>query len=127
MMRLEDLDVSSGEFRELPAEVQYEIIEDLQLKLRQTSDKRLQAMLRNSETPLDFSRAQVMNLKQRNALTQQLLETTDSIGKANVTIPIRITSQKNREYVLVKDEGLEAVWGLCICDDGTAEKPIEID
>ena len=127
MMRPEDLDVNSEEFRELPTEVQYEIIGDLRLKSRQTSHKRLQAMLRNSETPLDFSRAQIMNLKQRNALTQQLLETTDSIGKANVTIPIRIASERNREYVLVKNEGADGGWVLGIRDDGTAEKPIEID
>ena len=72
MMRPEDLDVTSPEFRELPTEVQYEIIGDLRLKSRQTSHKRLQAMLRDSRTALDFSKAQIQNLKQRNALTQQL-------------------------------------------------------
>ncbi|OCB85329.1 PIN domain-like protein [Sanghuangporus baumii] len=127
MMRPEDLDVSSPAFRELPTEVQYEIIGDLRLKSRQTSHKRLQAMLRKSRTALDFSRQQIQLLKQRNALTQQLLETTDSMGKANVTIPIRIASERNREYVLMKNEDEIGGWVLGIRDDGTEDKPIVLD
>ena len=126
-MRPEDFDVASPAFRELPTEVQYEIIGDLRLKSRQTSYKRLQSMLRNAKTPLDFSKEQIKNLKQRNALTQQLLITTDSIGQAHITIPVRIASERNKEYVLIKNESEVGGWILGIRDDGTAMKPIEID
>ncbi|KAI8980218.1 hypothetical protein BD414DRAFT_114366 [Trametes punicea] len=126
-MRPEDFDVTSPAFRELPTEVQYEIIGDLRLKSRQTSYKRLQSMLRNARTPLDFSKEQIKNLKQRNALTQQLLITTDSIGKAHITIPVRIASERNKEYVLIKNEGDVGGWVLGIRDEGTASKPIEVD
>ncbi|OCH95371.1 PIN domain-like protein [Obba rivulosa] len=126
-MRPEDFDVSSPAFRELPTEVQYEIIGDLRLKSRQTSYKRLQNMLRKAKTPLDFSKEQIKNLKQRNSLTQQLLTTTDSIGKAHVSIPIRIASERNKEYVLIKNESGEGGWVLGIRDQGTRSKPIEID
>lgn len=126
-MRPEDFDVSSPAFRDLPTEVQYEIVGDLRLKSRQTSFKRLQTMLRNAPTPLDFSKAQIRNLQQRNTLTQQLLETTDTIGKANVVIPVRIASERNKEYVLVKNQGDEGGWVLGIRDEGTQAKPIVID
>jgi DNA excision repair protein ERCC-5 len=126
-MKPEDFDVTSPTFRELPTEVQYEIIGDLRLKSRQTSYRRLQNMLINAPTPLDFSREQIKNLQQRNALTQQLLTTTDSIGKAHISIPVRIASERNREYLLMKNEGEGGGWILGIRDEGTAEKPIEID
>ena len=79
-----DFDLTSESFRSLPTEVQYEIIGDLRLKSRQTSFKRLQNMLKNSETPLDFSKEQIKGLKERNRLTQKLLTTTDTIGKAQI-------------------------------------------
>ncbi|KAH8092642.1 PIN domain-like protein [Cristinia sonorae] len=126
-MKPEDFDVTSPAFRELPTEVQYEIIGDLRLRSRQTSYKRLQNMLRNAKTPLDFSKEQIKNLKQRNSLTQQLLTTTDSIGKAHVEIPIRIASERNRQYLLIKNEGEAGGWVLGIRDEGTRAKPIEID
>ncbi|EIM91084.1 PIN domain-like protein [Stereum hirsutum FP-91666 SS1] len=127
-MRPEDFDVSSPAFRELPTEVQYEIIGDLRLKSRQTSYKRLQNMLKKSRTALDFSKEQIKNLKQRNSLTQQLLVTTDTIGQAHVSIPIRVASERNREYVLIKNEGKEGGWVLGIREEGSSRaKPIEID
>ena len=126
-MRPEDFDVTSPAFRDLPTEVQYEIVGDLRLKSRQTSYKRLQNMLSKAATPLDFSRQQIKNLQQRNSLTQQLLMTTDSIGKAHITIPVRIASERNREYLLIKNEGADGGWVLGIRDEGTRTKPIEID
>ncbi|KAF8501684.1 hypothetical protein F5888DRAFT_1875010 [Russula emetica] len=126
-MRPEDFDVTAPAFRELPTEVQYEIVGDLRLKSRQTSYKRLQNMLKKSRTPLDFSKEQINNLKQRNTLTQQLLITTDTIGQAHVSIPVRIASERNREYVLIKKTDGEGGWILGIRDDGSKDNPIQID
>ncbi|KAF8632252.1 hypothetical protein AX15_001999 [Amanita polypyramis BW_CC] len=126
-MRPEDLDIASAEFRQLPTEVQYEIIGDLRLKSRQTSHARLEKILRHSRTAMDFSKAQIQGLRQRNALTQQLLITTDNIGKSHLSIPVRIASERNKEYVLVKNETEAGGWILGIRDHGTQEKPIVID
>lgn len=126
-MRPEDFDITSPAFLELPTEVQYEIIGDLRLKSRQTSYSRLQQMLQAAPTPLDFSKQQIKNLRQRNALTQQLLATTDSIGKANIEIPVRIASERNKQYVLIKNQGKDGGWILGIRDDGTKDKPIVLD
>ncbi|PPQ99161.1 hypothetical protein CVT24_009350 [Panaeolus cyanescens] len=124
----EDLDITSPEFHTLPTSIQYEIIGDLRLKSRQTSHARLQKMLRSSQTPLDFSKAQIAHLKERNQLTQRLLMTTDSIGSAHIAIPVRIASERNREYVLVKNGGMEGGWILGIRDlRGTEEQPIVLD
>ena len=126
-MRPEDFDINSAAFRELPTEIQYEIVGDLRLKSRQTSYARLQKMLQSAPTPLDFSKQQIKNLRQRNSLTQQLLMTTDSIGSAHIAIPVRIASERNKEYVLMKNEGEFGGWILGIKDIGTKEKPITID
>lgn len=126
-MKPEDFDINSPAFRELPTEIQYEIVGDLRLKSRQTSYARLQKMLQTSRTPFDFSKQQIQNLRQRNALTQQLLTTTDSIGSAHIAIPVRIASERNKEYVLVKNESESGGWILGIRDTGTREKPITID
>ena len=122
-----DIDVESAEFRALPTEVQYEIIGDMRIRSRQQSGKRLADMLRGSTTALDFSKAQIKGLSQRNALTQQLLTVTDMVGKAHLTIPIRIAAERNREYVLVKrGEEDGGGWALGI-REGTKQKPIVID
>lgn len=123
----EDIDVESAEFRALPTEVQYEIIGDLRLRSRQQSHQRLQDMLRGAPTALDFSRAQIRGVAQRNALTQQLLTVTDMVGKAHLTIPVRVAAERNREYVLVKrGEQDGGGWALGI-REGTKEKPIVLE
>jgi DNA excision repair protein ERCC-5 len=86
-MSPEDFDITAPAFRELPTEVQYEIVGDLCLKSRQTSYKRLQNMLKKAHTPLDFSKEQIKNLKQRNALTQQLLITAHHRPGACQAVP----------------------------------------
>lgn len=102
-MRPEDFDIDSEFFGNLPIELKYEIIGDLRIKSRQVNYKRVESM-RLASTPLDFSRAQITNLMERNNLTQKLFEVTDSLGQSSIRIPTRVAGQKNREYLLVKQD-----------------------
>ncbi|KAG8738187.1 DNA repair protein rad2 [Ceratobasidium sp. 414] len=118
------------EFHDLPADVQYEILGELRLKSRTTSHRRLQKMLRQSKTPMDFSMAQIKNLGQRNRLTQEVLTTLDIVGtgKGGVVVPVKIASEKNREYVLVRNEGVDGGFTLGMRSEGnTAEQPIVVE
>ena len=126
-MRPEDFDENSPAFRELPTELQYEIIGDLRLKSRQTSYARLQQMLSTSKTAMDFSKAQIRGLYNRNNLTQQLLNTVDNMGKTVVDHHVRIAAERSKEYVLVKNEGPTGGWTLAFKDQGTKEKPIQVE
>ena len=126
-MRPDDIDVESPEFRALPTEVQYEIIGDLRVRSRQQSHRRLAEMLKAAPTALDFSKAQIKHLSQRNALTQQLLTVTDMVGNAHLTIPVRIAAERNREYVLVKrGESEGGGWALGI-REGSMKNPIKVE
>lgn len=123
-----DLDLDSDFFRSLPAELQYELVGDLRAASRGTSYKRLQSMLAQSPTPIDFSRAQIAGLKTRNGLTQKVLEVTDEIGDAHIKVPIRVAGARNREYVLVRNKGDQAGFVLGVREAGnTEEKAINID
>src|SRR4051794_18872942 len=100
--------MDSEVFRSLPTEIQYEIITDLKLKSRQTSWDRLQEMVQRAPTSFDFSKLQIKNLMHRNEMTQRLFEVTGIVSKATGTgygvSPIRIAGERDREYVLVKND-----------------------
>ncbi|KAA1081166.1 DNA repair protein rad2 [Puccinia graminis f. sp. tritici] len=123
----EDLDINSPHFQSLSTELKYEIIGDLRIKSRQPNRTRVEAMRKTNDH--EFSQTQILNLKKRNDLTQKLLTVTDMVAKANLTIPIKIAAQRNKEYVLVKaSEG----WILGIENDdqkdtGSATNPVKVD
>lgn len=125
-MRPEDLD--SDLFASLPVEQKYEIIGDMRVRSRQVNHRRVNDM-RNSTTPLDFSKAQIMNLMQRNTLTQKLFSVTDELGQSSIAIPTRVAGERNREYVLVKQDAKKGGgWVLGIHDPAVLNpEPIVID
>lgn len=129
-MRPSDFDTTSDAFKQLPPEVQYELIGDMRLKSRSTSFSRLETMLRKSTTAIDFSRAQIQNLMQRNDLTQKLINHSEGMGKEEETpVALRVSTSRNREYVLMRKSDIEGGgWVLGIQDKRgeQGQKPIEI-
>ncbi|GAA6054227.1 hypothetical protein JCM3770_001401 [Rhodotorula araucariae] len=101
-LRPEDLDIESEFFSTLPTEVKYEILGDLRIKTRQVNHRRVQQM--RGSAAIDFSRAQIDHLMERNLYTQKLLSVTDELGKSAIAIPTRVAGSRNREYVLVKQD-----------------------
>ena len=84
--------------------------------------------MRSAPTPLDFSRAQIENLKTRNELTQKMLTVTDAISNAHVAIPVRIAGERNRQYVLIKNDSSQGGgWVLGVRDGASAEVPVKLD
>ncbi|GAA5948833.1 hypothetical protein JCM21900_003443 [Sporobolomyces salmonicolor] len=127
-LRPEDLDINSDFFGNLPTEVKYEILGDLRIKTRQVNHRRVQQM-RHASTAIDFSRAQIDNLMERNLYTQKLLSVTDELGTAAIAIPTRVAGQRNREYILVKqDVSKGGGWVLGVKNPEVASaEPITID
>ncbi|KAJ1725130.1 DNA repair protein rad2 [Coemansia erecta] len=108
-----DVDIESDEFKALSPEDQHDIIVALKLRSRQTSHDRLQGMLDSSQNALDFSKQQIDLLVKRNNLTQQWLQVTghghrmsslSSSGPASKVSSGRIIGERNREYVLIKND-----------------------
>ncbi|KAI8139414.1 hypothetical protein BJV82DRAFT_627178 [Fennellomyces sp. T-0311] len=95
-------DIDSEAFLALPPEIQFEIVRDLGMESRKTSWARLDEMVRQSRTALDFSKQQIKLLMHRNDMTQRLLNINER--PADARVPTRIAGERSREYVLVKNE-----------------------
>ena len=81
-----------------------------------------------------FSRFQIERVKERNHLTQRLMHEMGMTGldlTMGVGLAARVAGERNREYILVKNDGAEGGWALGVVsrekDRGEIHKPIEID
>ncbi|KAG0209991.1 DNA repair protein rad2 [Mortierella sp. GBA30] len=121
--------IDSDVFKALPSEMQYEILHDIRLRSRVTSYERVQEMVRLSETPLDFSKLQVQGVIRRNNVTHKLLTVNQRVSKTETTNkPGRIASQRNRQYILVRnEEGGWVLGGKKPTTGVTADKPVQLD
>ncbi|KAI8983822.1 hypothetical protein BDB01DRAFT_117211 [Pilobolus umbonatus] len=102
-----ELNIDSETFSALPAEMQYEIIQDLKLKSRQTSWARLEEIIRNSPTALDFSKHQIKQLKHRNEMTQRVMQMNNMAGGVADIQTSRVAGERGRQYILYKNENIE--------------------
>ncbi|KXT11260.1 hypothetical protein AC579_8385 [Pseudocercospora musae] len=120
------IDYDSAFFMSLPASDRYNILNAARLRSRLRmgySKEQLDTMFPDR---MAFSRFQIERVAERNELTQRLmnLENYDGMEFGGG----RIAGEKSREYVLVKNDGVEGGWALgVISDEGKEEKPIDLD
>ncbi|KAG0258040.1 DNA repair protein rad2 [Mortierella polycephala] len=121
--------IDSDVFKALPSEMQYEILHDIRLRSRVTSYERVQEMVRLAETPMDFSKLQVEGVIRRNKVTHKLLTVNQAVNKTEATSkPGRIASQRNRQYILVKnEEGGWVLGGKKPMMGTSVDKPVQLD
>lgn len=80
---------------------------------------------------MDFSKFQVDRVRERNELTQRLM----NLNGMNDNLPGmgggRIAGERGREYVLVKNDGVDGGWALGVVSTeekvGERNKPIDVD
>jgi DNA excision repair protein ERCC-5 len=120
------IDYDSPFFISLPASDRYNILNAARLRSRLRmghSKEQLDSMFPDR---MAFSKFQIDRVRERNELTQRLMnlnsfENTEFGGG-------RIAGEKGREYVLVKNDGVEGGWALgVISDEGKQEKPIDLE
>jgi len=110
------IDFASAFFVSLPISDQYAILSAARLRSRLRMGLSKEQLAKMFPNRLDFSRFQIERVRERNELTQRLMnlngmnvggESYEAIYGAG-----RIAGEKGREYVLVKNDGVEGGWVL---------------
>lgn len=118
-------DFESPAFKNLPIATQYQLLSTARLRSRLRMGLTADELEKEFPDRLDFSKFQIERVRQRNFLTQSLMnlaenENTDGDVK---TVRKRVAGAKGREYLLQKREN---GWALAFENDGS-DKPIVID
>jgi DNA excision repair protein ERCC-5 len=122
------IDYDSPFFVSLPASDRYNILNAARLRSRLRmghSKEQLDTMFPDR---MAFSKFQIERVRERNELTQRLMHINEG-GDTLFNGGGRIAGEKGREYVLVKNDGVEGGWALgVISDEGTKqETAIDLD
>jgi DNA excision repair protein ERCC-5 len=126
------IDFDSPFFVSLPASDRYNILNAARLRSRLRmgySKDQLDTMFPDR---MAFSKFQIERVTERNELTQRLMNINGMNDDQwlGVNGTNRVAGEKGREYVLVKNDGVEGGWALGVVtnkDEGKAEKPIDVD
>ncbi|KAI0873840.1 hypothetical protein GGS24DRAFT_374866 [Hypoxylon argillaceum] len=126
------IDFEGEFFKSLPPADRYYILNAARLRSRLRmglSKDQLDGMFPDR---MAFSRFQIERVRERNHLTQRLMQEAGMTG-TDLTLGVnaRIAGEKDREYILVKNEGVEGGWALGVVsrekDRGEIHKPIDVD
>ena len=127
------IDFESPFFLSLPASDRYNILNAARLRSRLRmgySKEQLDTMFPNR---MDFSRFQIDRVKERNELTQRLMNINGMNGEDamfGINDGGRVAGEKGKEYVLVKNDGVEGGWALGVVSnksEGGRSKPIDVE
>ena len=122
------IDYDSPFFTSLPASDRYNILNAARLRSRLRMGHSKEQLDNMFPDRMAFSKFQIERVRERNELTQRLMHVNE--GGDTAWDGGRIAGEKGREYVLVKNDGVEGGWALGVIggDEGTNEdKAIDID
>ncbi|GAP88799.1 putative DNA excision repair protein rad2 [Rosellinia necatrix] len=126
------IDFEGEFFKSLPPADRYNILNAARVRSRLRmglSKDQLDGMFPDR---MAFSRFQIERVRERNHLTQRLMQEAGMTG-TDLTLGGngRIAGERDREYILVKNEGAEGGWALGVVsrekDKGEIHKPIDVD
>ncbi|KAJ2905715.1 hypothetical protein MKZ38_004582 [Zalerion maritima] len=127
------IDFDGDFFKSLPPADRYNILNAARLRSRLRmgiSKEQLDGMFPNR---MAFSKFQIERVKERNRITQRLMFEIGMTG-TDLTLGVkggRIAGDKDREYILVKNDGAEGGWALGVVsrnkDIGQSHQPIDVD
>ncbi|MCJ1325302.1 DNA repair protein rad2 [Thelotrema lepadinum] len=123
------IDFDSTFFVSLPASDRYNILNAARLKSRLRMGYGKEQLDKMFPDRMAFSRFQIERVKERNELTQRLMNLNGMNGE-EFNVNGRIAGEKGKEYVLVKNDGVEGGWALGVVSnksEGVREKPIDVD
>jgi DNA excision repair protein ERCC-5 len=127
------IDFNSSFFLSLPASDRYNILNAARLRSRLRmgySKDQLDTMFPDR---MAFSRFQIERVAERNELTQRLMNLNGMNGEdamAGINGIGRVAGERGKEYVLVKNDGVEGGWALGVVsnkDEGQRNQPIDLD
>ena len=127
------IDFNGPFFLSLPASDRYNILNAARLRSRLRmgySKDQLDTMFPDR---MAFSKFQVERVKERNELTQRLMNLNGMNGEDAMfgfNGAGRVAGEKGREYVLVKNDGVEGGWALGVVSnkqEGDRNQPIDVE
>ncbi|KAF2192306.1 PIN domain-like protein [Zopfia rhizophila CBS 207.26] len=126
------IDFDSLFFLSLPASDRYNILNAARLRSRLRmgySKEQLDTMFPDR---MAFSKFQIERVRERNELTQRLMNLNGMVDDTmfGVNGVNRVSGEKGKEYVLVKNDGVEGGWALGVVTnkgEGQINRPIDVD
>ncbi|KAM3084010.1 DNA repair protein rad2 [Clarireedia jacksonii] len=128
------IDFNGDFFMSLPAGDRYNILNAARLRSRLRMGLSKQQLEEMFPDRMAFSKFQIERVRERNELTQRLMNLNGMNGEDKmfgVNGTGRIAGERGREYVLVKNDGVEGGWALGVVSTekgiGERNKPIDVD